>query len=808
MTLASLIEQSVTKFPEKPFIIERCLYRRKVFTYKDIYNRAQALISFFKEQSIKKGDKIILYLPNNPDYASLLWACALSGVIAVPLDFNSNTEFIEKIFNKIKAKQVFCSAIKQPNLKKIKLIESLDEIYNKPLSNIKKANIKDSDIFEIVYTSGTTSEPKGAIITQKNLSSNIESCKGITPRNMPNYKFLSILPLSHLFEQNVGFFLLVKYGSAIVYISSKKSSTIVETMQKEEITSLVTVPLFLQKIKEKIERTAEKQNKKEKLEKALEKFSKYPKIIKKIIFRSIRKKFPKVEIFFVGGAALDIETELFWNAIGIDVLQGYGLTETSPILTCNTLKHRKPGTVGKPLPGIEVKIKDNEIIAKGDNIFSGYFENDKETKKIIKNGYLYTGDIGEFDNDGFLKITGRKKNMILSPSGLNIYPEDIEKVLDNFPEIKESVVIGLDNDKKLVGVVLTNKKVYPSSLIKNANKKLSPHQYLSQISLWPDKDFPRTPTKKIIRRKVLAQLESKIKQPIQQTDDKIINLIANVCEINPSKIKELSKLVDLGLDSIKRIDLAVKVEEGLDLEFNEDLITQTTTVKDLRILINKNQEVKEESGLTRLNSKKLYPLRYVLRSIIFALERVFFSIKVKGIKNIPKENVIFIANHLSRLDTDIILRALPLKQRVNFHVAAAKDLFFDTKSRYGRIIGNIARVVYNAFSFSRTTQIQQSLKDFGEIINHDGNVLIYPEGTRSKSGKLGKFKNGIGLLTWHMQVPVVPIKIEGLYEILPWENKIPKKGKVTIKFGKPLTFSKLQNFEEITSTLRKAVENL
>ena len=805
MTLSELIKKAVTDYGDNTFIIDRELYRRKVYSYDEIFEQAKSLCIFFKEKGITKGNKIIIYLPNSSNYASLLWACALSGVTAIPIDFNSNTEFVSLIYKKTSSKLVFCSIFKNPDKCKKYFVEEITSLYgkfNQVEFNLPKIN--EEDIFEIVYTSGTTSDPKGVVLTNRNLVANIESMKLVIDFPMDKSKLLSILPLSHLFEQNIGFFLPMNYGAGIVYSSSKKSSAIIEAINEEKIDIMVSVPLFLSSVKNKIEFLAREKGKEGKFNKYLKKLENYPKWSRKIVFANIRKNLGILKYLVVGGAPLDIEVEKFWRTLGFEILQGYGLTESAPVLTCNNLKNNKIGTAGKSVPGVEIKIEDGEILARGENIFAGYYENKEETEKVLKEGWLHTGDIGELDNEGFLKITGRKKNMILSPSGLNVYPEDIEKVLNNLKGVKDSVVLGLDEGKNLVGVILTDEKVKLDNILKETNAKLSSHQYLSKIYKWHEKDFPRTPTLKIIRRKVESGLKIG-KTEEKETGDKLVQLVSQVCEVSSKKVKENAKLVNLGLDSLKRIDLSVKIEEAYNIDFNEDGINEKTTVKNLRELIFSESKFLSESGINWLNSKAIIPLRFLLQYILFVIVKPFISLQVKGKENILNEQAIYIANHCSQFDTLVVTKSLPAKQRVNLYTAGAKDYFFEGKLKF---LGPLFRLFFNTFSFSRTTNIKQSLKDFGKIINNGGNVLIFPEGTRSVTGKLQPFKSGIGVIAWNIDVPIIPIKINGLYNVLPKGSHFPKPGVVEVKIGEPTKFSKMNSFQEITDKLEKEFKKL
>ncbi len=817
-TLASLIREDVEKYSNSILAVDRGIYVRKEHSYAQIYSQAKSLCTYFNQKAIKKGDKIVLYLPNSSDYASLLWACAMSGIIAVPIDFNSSPESVSKISKIVRAKLIFCSVFnsitKNSNLyhqEEMSLLYKNPEIEEKNLPKIKP-----DDIFEIVYTSGTTSDPKGVVLTNKNILANIISLQQIINFNIKNFAFLSILPLSHLFEQTISFFLPISHGAKIVYIQSRKSTYISKAIIQEKIAAMVSVPLFLESLMHKIEFEAEKLGKLEELNKNLKKFSNYPLLVKKIIFSKIRRKLGNLKYFVVGGSSLDIDVEKFWRNLGYTTLQGYGLTETSPVLTCNGSNENKLGTVGKPLSGIEIKIADGEIIARGDNVFGGYYENEEETRKTLKNGWMHTGDLGSIDKDGFLSITGRKKNIIISSSGLNVYPEDIEKVVNSFPEIKESVVLGIDSGKKLIACIIPKKNLNEKqqfSLRQNINSKLQSHQIISELLVWPEQEFPKTSTLKIKRNLVEEAIISKnfnrIVKQTEKSNDNLINILAEICEISPSKITESSKIVSLGLDSIKRIELAVKIEEVYGLDFNESGINEKSKVKDLRKMIEESEKSRPVSGISFLNLKLFNFLRIPLQYLTILLTTPIFSLEIAGKKNLDmiskeKTPVIFIANHSSMLDTFAIYRAFPFSIRLNTFAAAARDFFFKNF-----ITAALGRLVFNAFAFSRKENVKQSLADFGEIINRKSNILIYPEGTRSRSGNLLEFKAGTGLMAWNTEVPIVPIKLEGLHEVMPVGKHFPELGsRVKVIIGEPITFTKMSSPEEITDKLHEIMKNL
>lgn len=782
-TLKELIEKSVANNLEKTFLIDCGPYYTKKVSYNEVYNNSLRICSLFSKKGLKKGDKILLFLPNSSDYVALLFACAISGVIAVPIDFNSDLEFANKIAKITSSKVIFCSVFKQPSFEDLFFIEEIAKVYGSFQPSEKRNKISRSDIFEIVYTSGTTSEPKGVILTQENIFSDISYIKNSNILEVRNPSMLSLLPLSHLFEQTVGLFYPMLLNAQISYTESKKSSEIFNAINKQKINALVTVPFFLDSLKAKI----------------VTKVGENPNLIKRT---GVRKNFGKLKYLIVGGSALSIETERFWKKLGFEVLQGYGLTETSPVLTCNSPIYYKEGTVGRALEGIDLKVENKEILAKGGNVFKEYYKNPKQTEEVKKMGWFYTGDFGEIDSEGYLKIVGRKKNVIISSSGLNIYPEDIENVLNKLPKIKESIVLGLDDGKELVGVVLSDSEINVEEVKRSANKSLNSSQQISRVILWSMKDFPRTPTLKIIRGEVEKVISSG-KDPVFLSKDVLISIISSICKCSSDRIKENVNLVDLDLDSIKRIELVNKIEESFNIEFDEQKISEKTTIAMLRKEIETPEKISSVSNINFLNSRIFNPVRFLLQEISFIALRLFYSIHVEGRENLPEENCILIANHTSMLDTFALYKILPINYRINTAPAAAKDFFFKNK-----ITGFFGKMTFNAFGFSRKEETKQSLKDFGELVNRGMNVLIYPEGTRSRTGKLLEFKEGIGVIALNIPVNIVPIKIEGLHEVLPVGNIFPKKGNVKIKIGKPVQFSRMNSPQEITKKLHKLIEEM
>ena len=500
-------------------------YCTQSFSYWDLYNNAGRVVSLLHSMDINKGDKVCIWAYNSPSWVIFLLGCLMSGIVVVPVDFNSLAEFANIIIRKVEAKAILLSKFKDldtpiPKLHAEDLLERLKDI--QPISLSDLPEIKADDLVEIVFTSGTTSDPKGVLITNRNLVSNIRSMRYMMPLD-PSYSFLSLLPLSHLLEQVSGLLYPLRFGASIFYSRTKKSSEIIKLLKKRKITTVVCVPSFLESLKNNILRTAKRGGNYAALRVAMSISAKVPFSVRRVLCYFVRRTIgPELRFFICGGSSLNEATEDFWMRLGIRVLQGYGLTEASPVVTSNVIGQYKAHTVGRSLPEQEVRIADDgEILIRGQNVTPGYYQEEQATKAAFEQDWYKTGDIGEVDNDGYLIIRGRKKDMILTAAGVNIFPQDIERVLNEVPSVEESCAIGLEEHGK-VRIYAT---VIPGSscrdtieeIIKKANEKLNPDQRIHAGSFWPDKGFPKTPSLKIKRYEVAKLLKER--KELEKTEE-------------------------------------------------------------------------------------------------------------------------------------------------------------------------------------------------------------------------------------------------------------------------------------------------
>jgi long-chain acyl-CoA synthetase len=832
LTIAYYVKMLAERYEDRPAIYFKSAFRTFGFTYREIHERCLRVANYLSERGIKKGERIVIWSYNGQEYASILLGCALSGVVAVPVDFSCKEDFVEVIAKKVGAKHLFHSKRRPYRSQKISHIhvEELERELSEVVIKQRDFGVCDDDIYEIVYTSGTTSEPKGVIISNKNIVSNVMHCNEVMPLK-EHHTFLSVLPMSHMFEQAAGFFYPLYYGCTITYVHSRKSATIIDALQRERVTMMVTVPVFLQALRENILREVRAQGKEGLFSRMLRAVSRMPQSVRRLMFGKIHRKFGgRLERFIVGGSALEPSLETWWAALGFDIFQGYGLTEASPVVTLNTPEKSKQGSVGQCLPHQEIKMgPGNEIWIHGDNVTRGYYENPEETRARFEDGWYKTGDMGEFDEEGFLYIRGRKKNMIKSASGLNVYPEDIEIVLNKMGGIRDSCVIGLQagGDVQIHAVLLMDKSQGQGTetgrgIIESANQRLQPHQHIQGYTIWAHEDFPRTNTLKIKRVPVVDEIQkgkSSTELIRPASGDRIADLIAEAAKADVRSIKGESNLVsDLGLDSLARVELAMMLEEEFNVEIDESVITAQTTVSELReIVAAQRKEVLYYDFPRWAVTWPARVLRAILQAVVFRLPSLFSRTTVKGRGNLQEINkpVIFIANHICHYDTLYIVRAIPRRLR-KLAIAGGADIIYEIRPEHSWVMRLRTRLrrfalslLLNTFPFSREAHVKKSFEYMGRLIDDGWHILLFPEGKLTTTGRMDSFKSGIGLLAQAMQVPVVPVRLDGLYPIVDYQRWLPKRfGRVGLTFGKPIQVDEQASAEEVASELENSIRAL
>jgi long-chain acyl-CoA synthetase len=828
MVLTTLLKENAHKIGAKVAFSMKMSFRMRHFTYKEMYDLSRKCALLLQKHGVSKGDKVIVLAPNSPFWGVVYWGCLLNGAVIVPLNIQSTQAMVDRAIEQTDAKIVFKNLFYKDSLPQgvfVYDIEFLDELLEKfNPEDFCEGTLYDSDLIQILYTSGTTGEPKGVMLTHKNLWSNVMALATVIPYE--DYKdevLLSVLPLSHIYEQTIGFFLPQRFGAHVVYVHSLGAMR--ELMKEFRVTKAVAVPEFLHILMSRVEAIAQERGQQKILE-SLRKLSISLGsfwIARNILFWNINRQFGgRLNAISSGGAPLDPILEEKWNAFGIQILQGYGLTETSPVVTTNTPDKHRPLSVGRAIPGVQVKItKDGEVLTKGPNVFQGYYKRPDLTKTTFTDdGWFKTGDIGEFDSEKYLHLRGRMKYMIKSAGGQNVFPEDIEQELANNPCVRDSAVIGIDHEHGAVEIhavlLIDSEKLTckAQEIVDGANAHLASYQKITGWSVWPFEDFPRSATRKIQKEKVKQYvLEAGASKNVGKAGfkSKLERIIHQVTGISGEKITSQSRLVkDLGLDSLMRVELVARIEQEFGVAVNEAAIVSDTTVSQLDEMISKEKPIQEMPRITRWPRTKFAEIiRRGIHFVVLLISRSFMKIQVEGLENLKGLTcpVLFMPNHTSMLDFIVLGRGIPASIRIKLSFAAAYDVLYE----YYSAVAWFAELGANAFPFPRTDygNINFGLNNIGKMLDMGYCVVIFPEGKISETGQLLPLKAGAGLIATQMGVPVVPLKIEGATSMIPFDKLMPRRsGTAKLKIGKPLYFKRSDSHAQAQEKIKQALELL
>ncbi len=803
-------------------------FRTFRFTYSQVYYKVMESTRQLKENRVCKGDAVIIWAPNSPSWLCSFLAIASVGAVAIPLDFRGSKELVEKVAEEVKPKFAFIGD-RMPDVSVHCKIERLNPIWDASLVNEGSGVLPDqasSSLLEIIYTSGTTGSPKGVLLTNRNVMSNVASAiKGV--RLSRKDKVISLLPLSHMFEQVGGLLIPLAHGCHIVYLERLNRRSIFFAIEEERPTFIPIVPRLLDMIRHSIENEV-KQSGNDRILVRMRRLSRsIPGSLRRMVFPKICRLFPisRFRFFISGGAPLEQDTELFFDDLGLPILQGYGLTETSPVLTFNYPKARRIGSVGKPIEGVDIQIADdNEILARGPSVTKGYFKRPDKTRELFRKGWLATGDIGAFDDEGFLFIKGRKKDLIVTSEGMNVYPEDIESILNNIPGVKDSAVVGLKQpggEQVHAALLLDKTAGSPDAIIAKANSLLPSYSRITGFTVWPEQDFPRTTTMKVRKFKVLEFLLEKHatgeKSGKTITSSPLIRIISQVTRRPIGSIRNGSNLTsDLGLGSLDRVELLSMIEDELGVGLPDEVVTPKTTVSQLEKLIVSRPSPEELIKFRPwLNSWPVRLIRVFLQDlIIFPIVVMFTRTAVHGKQNLRglRGPFIIVCNHSSHFDTPVLLMHLPFRLREEVCPVAMWEYFIVNGKRPFKQflmdrLYDLAGIAVNLIPFPQTSGFGQSMKYAGSLVDKGYSILVFPEGARTLDGSIHQFKDGVGMMAVNYKIPILPVKVSGLWETLPRGKFWPKMHPSTISFGAHFMV-KSEDYREAAREIEEAVRIL
>jgi long-chain acyl-CoA synthetase len=845
-------------------------YRTWTWTYAELGAAATAFGGRLRDAGIHAGSAVAIWSENRPEWIAALWGALLEGVIVVPIDYRTSADFLLKVAGIVDAKAILVGdTVDVPALGDSRPTWKLGEIFRlKPEATScpetalrpPSSALDGNTTAEIIFTSGATAEPKGVVLTHKNILANIVPIE----REMAKYRkytlpfrpirFLNLLPLSHMFGQAMATFVPPMLPGVVVFTRSYAPDDIIRQIKSRRISVLVSVPKILDVLKDHVLRVAPETA--EPPPPGLHWAQRWWR------YRRVHRMFGfKFWAMVVGAAPLDPELEAFWGRLGFLVVQGYGLTETAPIVTLNHPLHAKRGAVGKPIAGVEIKIADDgEILVRGENVTTGYFNAPEATREAFKDGWFHTGDIGELDAEGRLLIRGRKKEMIVTPEGLNVFPEDVERVLNEQPGVVDSAVVGAPVPGSTAERVQAVLLVDPASaqavdqIVRSANALLGDHQKIRAAAVWTGSELPRTEgTRKLKRRELRAWLVGQQNLPPEGgsylPQGSHPRDVASILQrFAPGRaIAKTTTIDELGLTSLERVELMMALEEAFQTTIEETAFTPTLTVAQLEAMVAPPEWSAAETFRLKAEAtgqrdahppssalrppqeikfpawNRTWPVRIIRRASlptwILPLSRIFARVKVTGLEHLSdlKGPVIFAANHQSHFDAPVILDSLPARWRYRTAPAMMKE-FFDAHffpERYTRkqwftnsLNYYLSSFFFFAFPLTQgSAGTRQTLRYMGDLAEENTCILLFPEGRRGDTDEIQTFQPGVGMIASRLGIPVVPVRVRGLYKVLHRRSRWPTISQASCAFGAPISLTG-NDYAALAERVRQGVESL
>jgi long-chain acyl-CoA synthetase len=857
-TLLDFFEDLATL--EGPFLVHDDGYSVRQTTYGELAAAARAFRAKLAAEGVQAGEHIVIWSENRNEWVAALWGAVLAGVVIVPVDFRASADLLARIAGIVSARAVLVGAEVVPPADLAAQVWPLAECIT--LKEAGKAepeagtpppppwNPEPGSLVEIIFTSGATGDPKGVTITHRNILANIvpieREVKKYLKYERPFHpiRFLNLLPLSHMFGQSLATFVPPMLGGTVVFSHGYSPTEILRQVKSRRVSVLVSVPKVLDVLRHHVERLAPETLEPDDLAGRHWAWRWWR-------YRRVHRLFGwKFWALLVGAAPLDPDLEAFWRKLGFVVVQGYGLTETAPVVTLNHPFRASKGTVGTPIAGVEVRIApDGEILVRGDNVTTGYYQAGSSTPvhptEAFTDGWFHTGDIGEIDSAGRLLIKGRKKEMIVTPQGLNVFPEDVERALLAEPGVVEAAVVGVpvEGEERVHAVLVVEPGVDLEAVVRKANAGLEEHQRVRSSSVWPGAKLPRTEgTAKLKRRELQRWAAGGMPTPTAgPAGQSIEDVVARFASGRP--VTGTTSLDELGLSSLDRVELLMALEEAFHTTLDESQLASAATVADLEALVadtsletpavepGRGASPPAEAGRRGTASQPMaFPAwnrtraawfirRISLPTWILPLGRIFMRRKVSGLGRLSdlRGPVIFAANHQSLLDVPAILLSLPARWRYQIAPAMAKELFAAhfNRAKFGwkawstnSLSYYLACQFFNAFPLpQREAGTRHALRYMGEVAGSGYSILIFPEGERTMTGDIGRFRPGVGMIGARLGLPIVPVRLDGLDKVLHRRMRFPRPGPVRVTFGEPVLPAG-EDYADLAQRVEQAVRSL
>jgi long-chain acyl-CoA synthetase len=823
-------------------VVWRRGYRRERWSYSTLLSHATKFSAQLGARGIAKGDRVLIWGENSGEWIAAFLACVFRGAIAVPLDAIGEKSFAERVARQAEARLAIVGRnLPAENLAREKIaledVVAIAERYSG--TNLPPVSVNRDDPVEIVFTSGTTAEPRGVVLTHANMLANLAPIE----TEFENYRryerffhpirILDLLPLSHVFGQFLGIFLPQVFGATVNFMDTLNPAEVIREIHDQRISVLVAVPRLLESLHGQVERDLESRGKLEEFRRTFDRSLHMHFLRRWWRFSAIRRRFGwKFWAMVSGGAALPAETEKFWTRLGYAVIQGYGLTETTSLISLNHPFRIGQGSIGKPLAGNEIKLSEaGEILVRGKNVASGYWQKEGIAPAVDEEGWFHTGDLGERDDAGNLYFKGRSKSVIVTPEGLKVYPGDLEAELRKQPEVRDAVVVGLEKDgnAEACAVLLlrdgnsSSADKEAASAVQRANQRLAPFQQMRKWIVWHGQDFPRTLTQKPmlgkIREAAKAELLGRNQASIHATNDLLTRFTRGRAQNGgPGEALQLS--------SIERVELMGELEDRYQVDLSEADFSKAQTVGQIERLIQSPPPLAPafqyptwpQRWPARIFRAAVYNCLAVPAMLILGWPRITGREKLASLPSGKQRANLVIANHVTYFDPAYIMLGLPERFRSRLAVAMDGELLESMRTPppgrnwflalIDRITYFLLVLIFDVFPLPRRAGFQRSFAFIGNLIDRGWNVLVFPEGVRTKDGRLSPFRAGTGLLATRLRVPVIPMYLGNFWELKQKDKHMARPGQVWVAIGEPASFTESDSPEKVAQALQDRVERL
>ncbi|MBN2366469.1 MAG: long-chain fatty acid--CoA ligase [Calditrichaeota bacterium] len=796
-------------------------------SYSDLLRHIHHYTTLFTRQDISR---IAIFSGNRLEWIYAFYAGWKNGSAVVPVDFMAPAEDVAYILNDCRPEIIFCSSDTLETFEKARLLLDYNitlHVFEDQKYDISGYPAHDIDLPDpqqtavIIYTSGTTGSPKGVMLSYDNLLANIEAVSRDIPIYTRDRPVMALLPLHHIFPLMGTMIAPLSVGAPVAFSPSVSSEDIMTTLRDNRIRIIIGVPRLYSAIRKGIMDKINANSLTRLLFNLAKLFN--SRSFSRKLFKKVHQTFGgEVEYLVCGGAKLDESVARDFRTLGFEMLEGFGMTEAAPMITFTRPGKWKIGSAGQPMPCLEVISREGEILARGRNIMQGYYNRPEETSEVLRDGWLHTGDLGYLDEDGFIHITGRSKEIIVLSNGKNVNPEDVENKIQALSGCIAEVGVYMKDDSLRVAIypdfrqimengVLNLEDFFRWEVVEQYNHNTAPYKKIQKFILLKQ-ELPKTRLGKIQRFKLSELVEDRKTGPLKERYEPQFEeyfVIRDFLKehINTDIAPDDHIEIDLGLDSLDKVSLLTFLQSTFGIEMKEDILLNHPTIEKLSLYMKekKNRLTVEAVRWSEIFKEKVdfylpesWFTQTFLKNVSGIFLRLYFRIKGEGMDNLPEGPFILTPNHQSFFD-GLFVSAF-LKNRImrnTYFYAKEKHIRY----RWLKAFANRNNII--VMDINR--DLKDSLQKLAEVLRKGRNIIIFPEGTRSRSGNIGSFKKAFAILSRELNVPVVPVSIKGAFDALPRGSLIPRPWKrIQIKFHKPL-YPQNHSYESLTELVYQSL---